>query len=379
LLSAINFSPTRYFPVSEIALYSAIPGLIYCAWKYKSPILYTLIALFCSTAFAWYHTSFNIRQLMIGGSQIQLLSSASIWLLSFVAMKMALKDDVFCKSNGLKYFFYLFAIVGFVLFVRILMRGTEDKGSNAVYYILPVVPFLINYSKRKTLIFSIVFILSLISLKRSAAIIVALSMLWIFFCSRKKIINIAGIFSKLIVIGALAIFLLFGFLASRMDSLQDRLLSIADDGGSHRDLIYAYAWSIIDNTDNFHRFVGYGPRFFWYIDDNIQAAHNDFLEIAISCGIIGEALFLLLHVFLIRLLYKAVKYKLDLALPLGICYICFLIWNLVGCQFAFQSTTVCTCMFWALAENKIKEYENTIYCHQRFHFRRSNECRIKKN
>mgnify|MGYP000257426514 FL=1 len=133
----------------------------------------------------------------------------------------------------------------------------------------------------------------------------------------------------------------------------DRFSNISEDGGSGRDLIFESAWTMFMQADINHQLLGSGPRFFWANSQTITAAHDDFLEIIISCGIIGVLIFIVMHVLLIKMIVYLVKAKSDVAIPMGICYIMFLVWNLIACQFAYQSPAVPTFMFFSLVEHLI--------------------------
>lgn len=366
LLSVIAFSPTRYFIYSWIALLSAIPGICYCLYKYPSKILIALLLLFALTVYAGWGNNLQLVDFGHHISNNELISSASIWLISFVVMKLTLHDKLLQKINFLKIYFFIFFLLGIFVMLEEFMRGhTMDEGANTVYYILPVLPCVMFFSPKIRYVAMItVFVLIILSIKRSAFIIVALSLLWLVFCLYKGIIKGNKTLITITAVSAALMFFLYFGNSSYVQAMAKRFSGISDDGGTGRDLIYAYAWELFLKADTIHQWLGFGPRYFWYDNTAISAAHNDFLEILISCGIVGVLIFLYLHIQLVKMLVFFVKRESDIAIPYFVCYITFLVWNLIACQFAYQSTTVCTCMFLAVVENYIYNEEHLIRCNK---------------
>ena len=238
-----------------------------------------------------------------------------------------------------------------------------DEGSNSVYYILPVVPcFMYYYPKYRYYALMLVIVLIIFSIKRSAFLIIAFSVLWLMYCSYKKIIVLKKNILWILAIGLVGSVLVMTFGSDYLDAILGRFSNISEDGGSGRDLIYESAWTMFMYLDIKHQLFGCGPRYFWASSTTISAAHNDFLEILISCGIVGVVLFVCLHIFLIRILIKLVRIKSDIAVPMGVCYITFTVWNMIACQFAYQSPTVTTFMFFALVEHCYEQEKKNIVC-----------------
>ena len=108
LLSVIAFSPTRYFSFSYIALLSAIPGIIYSVYKKPSKILVCLLLLFFVSVYSGWNNNlrlWNFGQIL---TDKEIIASSSIWLISFVVMKLSLNNKTLNKYQFNKYFFALF-------------------------------------------------------------------------------------------------------------------------------------------------------------------------------------------------------------------------------------------------------------------------------
>lgn len=364
LLSVIAFSPTRYFSYSYIALISSLPGVVYCLFKYPSKILILILLLLLLTVYSGWDNNLLLYDFGRRISNIEIITSASIWLISFVIMKLSLENKVLNRLRFHEFFFITFFILGILVMAKEIFGGGKsmEEGSNSVYYVLPVLPCLMFFfPKIRYYVLMLVSALIILSIKRSAFLIIAVSFLWLVFCSYKDVIKLKKSFLRVLWVGFIGVILVAVFGSEYIDAIVSRFSGISDDGGSGRDLIFEYAWNLFLETDPQKQLLGNGPRFFWASNVDISAAHNDFLEIIISCGIIGVLLFICLHLQLIRILVYYVSNKKDIAIPMGICYFTFLIWNLIACQFAYQSPTVTTFMFFALAEYLYEKEKNSIY------------------
>ena len=364
LLSVIAFSPTRYFSFSVVALLSAIPGILYCVVKFPSKLQTCLLVLFGISIYSGYHNSFDLEYFNRKLTNFELIASSSIWLVSYITIKLAMHNRKIYKGICLKIFFVVFFLIGVELMTSELMHTTSvEEGSNSVYYVLPVLPcMMFFFQNKKFSIMLLVCLLIFFSIKRSAFLIIAVSIVCLMFCSYKGIININKYIMNLMVLTVIFIILFANIGAKYFDAIVERFVGIAEDGGSHRDLIFEYAFGLIHQFDITHLLLGSGPRYFWACSQNISAAHNDFLEIVLSCGLVGLGIFFIIHVRIIKLLSYYVRQKSQIAISLGISYITFLIWNLIACQFAYQSGAICTFMFWGIAEYYEKD-KNIIYSH----------------
>lgn len=356
LLSVLALSPTRYFSYSYLALISALPAIVYCLFKYPSKILVCIISLFLLSVYSGWNNNFLLWDFGRRISNAEIISSASIWMISFVVMKLSINNRILCKCNFNKYYIVIFFIIGIEIMLEELMGlgRAMNEGSNSVYYVLPILPcFMYYYPKYRYYALMLVIGLIIFSIKRSAFLIIVISVLWLMYCSYKKIIVLKKNILWVLTIGLVGSVLVMTFGSDYVDAILGRFSNISEDGGSGRDLIFEYAWTMFMQADISHQLFGSGPRYFWANCQTITAAHDDFLEIIISCGIIGVLIFIVMHVLLIRMIVSLVKAKSDVAIPMGICYIMFLVWNLIACQFAYQSPTVPTFMFFSLVEHLI--------------------------
>ena len=106
LLSVIAFSPTRYFSYSYIALISSLPGVVYCLFKYPSKILILILLLLLLTVYSGWDNNLLLYDFGRRISSIEIITSASIWLISFVIMKLSLENKVLNRLRFHEFFFY---------------------------------------------------------------------------------------------------------------------------------------------------------------------------------------------------------------------------------------------------------------------------------
>lgn len=164
-------------------------------------------------------------------------------------------------------------------------------------------------------------------------------------------------------IGVLLLITLMNLFITQNDlSILDRLSNIQDDGGSGRDIVWAYTWRMITEEPNvFPLLFGHGFNAV-YSDSMLGlSAHNDFLEIIYDYGLIGLLLYLALYVQLFSY-YKRIKkllpniagaFAASIVLPLCISMIAHLVIN--------PSLFMFLCLFWGLCIGECDKRIKQIY------------------
>lgn len=209
-------------------------------------------------------------------------------------------------------FYALFVIVTYMIISSIFFKGIilsdADSlgGNNLVFYLLCLVPyaFLIQNSLIKHTFIIVMFILVIITLKRSALISICIIILLYIVTilkttsSRKKFRYIAII--SVIIFASL--FVVNTYLGSVVDRAITRVSSISEDQGTGRiPLYYDVITNMVDRNDPGTWVFGNGIGSIR--DTRHTNAHNDALQMLYEYGIIG----MLLYFVLIYIMFKRTK------------------------------------------------------------------------
>lgn len=208
-------------------------------------------------------------------------------------------------------FLILYVIVVIVKFLTRkadaeMMEGGDMMSNNAGYGFVALLPFAALFLRRKfiallLILFSVVFIIA--SMKRGAILVGGGAVLVYFYNSfaniklsrHQKIINILSFVIGFVAVGVIAY---LSYVSNA--NLQERFSTISE--GSGRDWIYEDLFSIwLYQSGILNYLLGYG------INATVHFvgffAHNDWLELLLSLGILG----IILYVILLRCLFKQSK------------------------------------------------------------------------
>ena len=221
------------------------------------------------------------------------------------------------------YRFTIFLMVATILLMSIMFINskknplfTPTAGSiNSIYYILLLLPFtlLIN---NKYIKFGLIILISFdvfLSNKRTAFIILLASIIMYFIHNmwlNKK--SIKHITFTLISISILVYFILQIYLivVNRFDiNLLDRLETIVTDGGSGRVDIYIDIIEKLLKIPLHLLLFGFGHNGAVNGLGMYLSAHNDFLEVICSYGLIGFTMYMSLIIMLLKHAFKLIKSK----------------------------------------------------------------------
>ena len=227
-------------------------------------------------------------------------------------------------------FIMLCIIVQYVNLYNIANQLTDEANHIGVsYFPLFVLPILLLPSSRivKYASVAITAVIIISSVKRGGLIAMGASIVVYIFV--KQIVSEISKTKKFIIIGA-AVILMGGaiyYLGEVMEenNVIERIMSIKDDGGIDRDILWKDTYANIQNRDLGFRIVGNGYRSA-QIESTFQLpAHNDALEICYDFGIIGLVLysiaFLSLCIYAIKLIKRKSKYAPHLAMILSYYFI----------------------------------------------------------
>lgn len=242
------------------------------------------------------------------------------------------------KSDELRDFFSTWIIVGmliiayfFLLNWRFVNAGGEYHMGTA-YWILFLLPVLL-YTPHKWLRYAGVVLVGAVlfaSFKRGGIMAFGLGL---FAYLLVKEVFIGRKISKLMyfVIALIALAAVFLVVDNALDNLfTERFLSIKDDGGSGRDQVWATTWQMIQQSDFENLLFGHGYKSVLTDSPLGLSAHNDFLECIYDFGLFGSLFYLMLHISLIRQIFRNIRLRNSEAAIMAFTYTFFLVLSLIS-------------------------------------------------
>lgn len=239
--------------------------------------------------------------------EVHAISLFNIWLFPLIfifyyilAAKYPLIINIF------KYIGTVVILIGFFNLIRLSSEANEQFGyikiqNNAGNTLAAAIPFIFLWKNKycKIILFLIVTIGIVYSLKRSAFVILLLVLLSFLIFKIKKISTL--LFILTLVFG---IFLYFKdhYLVS---SLQERLSESMNDGGSGRDSLLSEGIQMYMDFDMFSLlfgagYQGFSRQFFLQNNQLVTCAHNDFIEMLYDGGLFLLTMYLIMLYNLIR-------------------------------------------------------------------------------
>ena len=93
------------------------------------------------------------------------------------------------------------------------------------------------------------------------------------------------------------------------------------------------------------------------------SAHNDFLEVLYDFGAIGFIFYVLIHLSLIKWTLRLFRARSELAFPVLISYVCFIVMSMVSHLILYPTYFGLLTAFWAYAECKDNElqYQESVW------------------
>ena len=236
----------------------------------------------------------------------------------------------------------------------------ELAGDNAVFYSLLMMPWItcISNSTKRWATVAIVALCAITALKRSGIIILFTTVAILYYCDflYRKRLQPKTILTAIMVIAG--VFAVFQFKADSIDSISQRFELIEDDGGSGRDMIYEDVINRYQNSDLIYQIFGRGFDTVKGKDTTMAlSAHNDFLEVLYDFGAIGFIFYLLIHLSLIKWTIRLLRARSQLAFPVLISYVCFIVMSMVSHLILYPTYFGLLTAFWAYAECKDNELQ----------------------
>lgn len=251
----------------------------------------------------------------------------SLCLLSFfVPYSIITKNGI--SINNILFIFFTFLFLSLIRYVYSINThyDTLSFTNNSGYLLVSIIPFLPFVIKKNKIIgiLSIITItyLTILSSKRGAIVCLIISLailIFLYFKNRK--IKLLHILAFTIIICGLGVFIYKTIISN--EYLISRLEYTADSGIGSRSIAYRTIWQHwLHDTNIINILFGNGMASSVTVWGNY--AHNDWLELLISNGVLGVSLY---AVFFISTFFYIKKSKLDNTYKVS-AYLCFIIWFL---------------------------------------------------
>ena len=247
---------------------------------------------------------------------------------------------------------------------RITDEALNASAINSIYYIVLLLPFAMC-NKRiviKALGISDIFLMAIISNKRTAFIMAVISIaVYFLLIIGENYENKGRKFILLFLLTVAVIIFVFFF-----DKIQkyfnfntfDRLNQISEDNGSGRIEIYGAVLNSIKKFNLFEWMLGHGYNGV-FLDSGLGvSAHNDFLEVLFDYGIFGFVAYL----FMVKNIFKtaviAFKQKSEYFAPSVISIIMFIFMSSLSHLIIYPSYIAYLMVFWGCMVNLNRGVEN---------------------
>ena len=242
------------------------------------------------------------------------------------------------KSDELQDFFATWIIVGMLIIAYFFlqnwrfMNAIDEAHMGTAYWILFLMPILLHTPHKWLRYAGLILVGAILfaSFKRGGILAFGCGLLAYLFV---KEILIGRKFTKLIffVIAIMALAIVFIVVDNALDNLfTERFMNIKDDGGSGRDQVWATTWRMIQQSEFEHLLFGHGHNSVLTNSPLRLSAHNDFLECIYDFGMFGSLFYFMLHISLIRQIFRNTRLRNPEAAIMAFTYSFFLILSLMS-------------------------------------------------
>lgn len=242
------------------------------------------------------------------------------------------------KSDELKDFCATWIIVGMLIIAYFFlqnwrfMNAVDEAHMGTAYWILFLMPILLHTPHKWLRYAGLILVGAILfaSFKRGGILAFGCGLLAYLFV---KEILIGRKFTKLIffVIAIMALAIVFIVVDNALDNLfTERFMNIKDDGGSGRDQVWATTWRMIQQSEFEHLLFGHGHNSVLTNSPLRLSAHNDFLECIYDFGLFGSLFYFMLHISLIRQIFRNIRLRNPEAAIMAFTYSFFLILSLMS-------------------------------------------------
>lgn len=233
---------------------------------------------------------------------------------------------------------------------------------NTIYFIILLLPLILMNENKFVVLFGTLLIafLTVISFKRTAflMILVALVVYIILLLNKKSIsLNKKVTWGIIILSLSLIVYYLYVPFATKSEiTVFERLGSIAEDGGSGRNIIYSRVINEIKEFTIIEWLLGRGYNAVAITTKIGTSAHNDFLEIMFDYGIIALFVYCSLIIRICNITAKMFKKNYDLACIGVVAIILFMFMSSFSHLIIYPTYILYFIVFWS-----VLLYENYAY------------------
>lgn len=306
-----------------------------------------------------YYALIVILELMVHGISAAELINELYFPLIFIGAYESYKNaDKKCKNRIVLMQGIMTGIL-FLMFVYATFSLGKTNGLylNSCYYLVFSLPFILMQKKKIVVYGGILICLfpAVITSKRGAFLAIIIATAFYMLGEMKRESMTRQKMGRIFIIGVAIAFGLYYLMNNYGTGILNRISSIGDDGGSGRLEIYAYMYSSIKQNSILQHIIGHGA----YTSTTIlgNAAHNDFLEVYWSYGIVGFISYLLLFIGIIRE-RKAIKMYCPELYPIyNGSIVIFIIISFISQIIFVPSYSSLLCMFWALCMARVSEQQ----------------------
>lgn len=228
---------------------------------------------------------------------------------------LSLNDDI--TEKDIRWLYALMAVIVFITILQFIplratfrSAGLVATADNKGYMLVSAFPVLLLFYRKKAFPFLIglVVIGVLIAGKRGAILCLLISMLILYFLSKRNGRRLTFTTFLYGILGIVVFAILFSYLNEYIQPAVVRMFVIAEDGGSGRDNLYQSYWEGYRNSDSFYLIFGHGLYGGLKNLNFSHLAHSDWLEILYDYGIIGTCLYLNIFIQVFRYLLSDFSY-----------------------------------------------------------------------
>lgn len=309
-------------------------------------------------AFALYLTVVLIEVILHKPTSFSSIVNEVYFPIIYFSSYFALYRVVDNKSRDLviKHYLLLLAVFeGMFFYATLILKRKNGLYINSCYYTSLLLPFVLVNKNDKIRLLGIILcvIPALLTGKRGAFLAIMIG--WIvYLLAKRRLENYRINFSRLIkwIIGLLFVSGTVLYVANKFDSsLFDRLLNLFVDGGSGRvGLSQTMIAKLAQNNLRAH-LIGHGT----YTSSAIigLSAHNDFLEMYWSYGLLGFIPYILIYQRLFRCAHILKQYQANEYPTFLASIIIFLMCSIYSQMIFVPSYSGLICIFWAFCSSKM--------------------------
>ena len=276
----------------------------------------------------------------------------------FLFAKMGYLDK---RKIQVWFWIFLFQAIAVYFLVRNsygLNSIDELRTNNSAYIFVSLFPLISLFNNKIKLQYTLIvllFVLTVLSLKRGAILIMILEIFYFFKFSLREV----GKYKKIKIILSLCILITVG--SAQIEQLyddntafQNRIEKTLEGNVSGRDNIIGNLIDKYLNSSLFNLLFGYGADATLKI--GINYAHNDWIELLINQGLLSFIIFLLFWIMFYKMWRKEAKISSSIYLLLGLLFICSFPKTIFSMWYSMTNIYVTLPLGYCLAEIDNRKY-----------------------